>query len=442
MARLFDCFSALFSFGLALDASIAAAGAKASSVENDRQRARALIEEARSAARAMGASARRVELASFAAIAWIDEILSRHPGWAPEMEPLQAQLFNSNNAHSEFFHHLSSLQAGDEEVREIYWHALACGFKGQYYFEDGDEGELGKLKRLHAQQLPVRPLPLESLAQDRITPQPYGVPDPPGPRNPQRRERALLRAAGSLALLVPLLYLLLFWLSAPRESPPTLAQRVEQQLQNYACADLSASVSAGGKTSVRGYVPQPEDMARVESEVRSLPGVTAASFDLKLRVWPHCEVVAILKPYQARNHDKRHGLQVAASSARDGRLREGDLVLIQAGHADHDGYLRVDYYTADGAVMHLNAGPGQPLVRAGQAIQLGRDIPSSWLAAPPFGSVLLTALWSPAPFRDSADRPPFELASAYLQQLRETVATDALADRLIADFVFLETVPR
>ncbi|MBT2324398.1 DotU family type IV/VI secretion system protein [Variovorax paradoxus] len=443
MARLFDCFSALFSFGLELDAANAA-GRAAEPPDAAQRRALELLAAARAAAGAAGAPAQHIESASFAMVAWLDEVIARHPGWSTGATPLQVQLFNSNNAHSEFFHHLSALQADDAEVREIYWHALVHGFKGQYYFENGDRGELGKLKDLHGQQLSVQPLALGSLAEDHITPQPYGVPDPPGPRVPERRERALLRAAGALALLIPLVYLLGSMLNGPREAPPTLAQRVEQQLQDYACADLAATVARDGTTQVAGFVSLPEDMARVEREVRAMPGVSHASFQLQLRVWPHCEVVAILKPYQARNHDKRHGLKVAAASARNGRLREGDAVLVQATNADYDGFLWVDYFTADGAVMHLNAshGHGQARLRAGESIELGRDIASSWLVGPPFGTVLVTALSSPTRFNGAADRPPFELASAYLQRMRESLATNEAGGLPIADFVFLETVAR
>jgi type IV/VI secretion system ImpK/VasF family protein len=441
MARLLDCFSALLSFGLALDASIAV-GAVSETCDAAQRKARALIDEARAAARRMGRPAEKVESALFAVVAWLDEVLARHPGCAKSVKPLQVALFNSQNAQTEFFHHLSALQAGDDEVREVYWHALVLGFKGQYYFESGDTGELGKLKDLHGQQLPVRPVAIETLAQDRITPQPYGVPDPPGPRDPQWRQRALLRTGGALALLVPLAYLLWFLLTGPRESSPTLVQRVEQQFQTYACADLAIAQAKDGGMRVTGFVSQPEEVARLERDVRAVPGVGTVRFDLQLRVWPHCEVVAILKPYQARNLDQKLGLKVAASTARNGQLREGDMVLFQVRNADYDGYLWVDYYTADGAVMHLNAGQGQPRVRAGETIELGRDIPSSWLVAPPFGTVLLTALSSPTPFRDAADRPPFELASAYLQRLRTSLAAGEFGAKVIADFAFLETVSR
>jgi len=441
MARLLDCFSPLLSFGLALDASIAA-GRVNGSCDAARRKARMLLEEARAAARKLDKPAEQVESALFAMVAWIDEILARHPDCADGTEPLQVLLFNSNNAHSEFFHHLSAVPAGEQEVREVYWHALALGFKGQYYFEGDDRGELGKLKDLHGKQLAIQPACLEKLAEDHITPQPYGMPDPPGPRDPQGRKRALLRTGAALAAAIPLAYLFSVLMASPRETPPTLVQRVDQQLQTYACTDLSAAVTPDGMVQVSGFVSQSEQVAKVQEDVRALPGVSAASFDLQLRVWPHCEVVAILKTHQARNRDMGFGLKVEASTAHHGRLREGDPVLFQVTNAKYEGYLWVDYYTADGAVMHLNAGRGQPRVRASEVIELGKDIPASWLVAPPFGTVLLTALSSPTPFSDTADRPPFELASAYLQRLRESLATADTGAQVIADFVFLETVPR
>lgn len=174
----------------------------------------------------------------------------------------------------------------------------------------------------------------------------------------------------------------------------------------------------------------------------ALPGVKAPRFDIGLRVWPHCEVFAILKPYQMRNTEKAYGLDIDAPSAREGRLREGDNVRVQVVAPRHDSYIWVDYYTVDGSVMHLNAGQVPTRLQAGETLQIGRDIPSSWLVSPPFGSVLITVLSSPTPLTETSDRPPFELASTYLLRLRESLAASKNSERLIADFVFLETVPR
>ncbi|MET0540424.1 MAG: DotU family type IV/VI secretion system protein [Variovorax sp.] len=441
MPRLLDYFRPLFSLGLELDIAIRSGRARPSLDAAQRQLL-ALLEQVRGRAAAAGQPSRAVESASFALVAWLDEILARYPTASARPTPLQLQLFNSNNADSEFFHHLSALQAEDGELREVYWHALAHGFTGQYYFESGDGGELGKLKTLHGRQLPVPPLALDTLAQGRITPQPYSLADPQGPREPERRERAMLRAGGALALLFPLLGLLWLLLAGPRAAPQTLAQRVDLQLQTYPCSDLNATVDAAGTAAIRGFVSVPDELERVPRDVAALPGVKTVGADLALRPWPHCEVVAILKPYQARNRDRQFGLAMNLTNAHDGRLREGDLVLLQVTQPNYDGYLWVDYYTADGSVLHFNAGRSPRRLAAGEHMDLGQDVPSSWLVSPPFGTVMITAIASPMPFTANADRPPFELASDYLLRLRESLASAKEPERLVADYRFLQTAER
>ncbi|QFZ82004.1 type IV / vi secretion system, dotu [Variovorax paradoxus] len=444
MARLLDCFSPFIAFGLGLDASIAAG--RPTLPHDDAQReALRLLDIARADAHDGGANATQIESAAFAMVAWLDEILARHPDAVDGAAPLQVQLFNSNNAHSEFFHHLAALGAHDHEVREVYWHALAHGFKGQYYFESGDEGELGKLKDLHGRQLQPPPLELGSLAQDRIATQTHGVPDPRDPRGPagmRRPGRTLLRTGIALAVLVPALVLLWLWQAGPPAADTALTQRIDQQLASYACADLEASIDPDGRPRVTGFVSQRDDLLKVADDVAAIPGVRAPHFNIGLRVWPHCEVFAILKPSQARNRQKNHGLSVTAPSAIDGRLREGDPVRVQVVAPRHESYIWVDYYTADGSVMHLNTGAAPTRLRAGESLELGRDIPSSWLVSPPFGNVLITVLSAPMPFSETSDRPPYEMASAYLLRLREALAASRNSERLIADFISLDTVAR
>ena len=440
MPRLIDCFSNLISFGLALDT------VPGDAVQRRRQ-ALQLLDQARGQAEAAGYPAATIESAVFAMVAWLDEMLARSSkddagGGGEAPEPLQQQLFNSRNAHTEFFHHLSALSPADDELREVYWHALALGFAGQYYFETGDQGELGKLKDLHGRQLANAPLALPGLAREHITPQPYAVADPPLPGNPLGRERAVLSVGALLALLMPVLLLLWLSLAGPGAAPTSLAQQVSGQLQRYACADLMAQVDADGSVRVQGFVSKREDMESVQREVASIPGVRATQFQLGLRVWPHCEVYAILKPYQARNRDKGYGLRVRAPSAIEGRLREGDTVVLRLTQASFEGSVWVDYYTADGSVLHFQAGRGQQRLPADAQIDLGRDIPASWLVSPPFGTVLVTAIASPAAFSETVDRPPFELASAYLLRLREMLAANRGGERLVADLLFLETVER
>jgi len=446
MARLLDCFSPFIAFGLGLDASIAAG--RPTLPHDDAQReALRLLDIARADARDGGASATQIESAAFAMVAWLDEILGRHPDAVDGAAPLQVQLFNSNNAHSEFFHHLSALGAHDHEVREVYWHALAHGFKGQYYFESGDDGELGKLKDLHGRQLQPRPSELEGPVPPHDVRGPVDSRDPGDARGlaalrRRRRDRTLRRTAAALAVLLPSLVLLWLWQAGPPAADTALTQRIDQQLASYACADLEASIDADGRPRVTGFVSQRDDLLKVADDVAAIPGVRAPHFNIGLRVWPHCEVFAILKPSQARNRQKKHGLSVSAPSAVDGRLREGDAVRVQVVAPHHESYIWVDYFTADGSVMHLNTGPAPTRLRAGESLELGRDIPSSWLVSPPFGNVMITVLSAPMPFSETSNRPPYEMASAYLLRLREALAASKNSERLIADLISLETVAR
>lgn len=436
MTRLLDCFLPLVSLGLSIDTG-------AGTVASLRRTALQLLEASRAQTAKAGYPAATAESAVFAMAAWIDERLAQRAGTDGQTyEPLQFQLFNSRNAQTEFFHHLSALQPQDDELREVYWNALALGFTGQYYFESGDAGELGKLKSLHGRQLANPPLDLDTLARERITPQPYATPDPPQPRNPLARERAVLWSGGVLALLLPVLLLAWMSLLSPRESPPALAQRINEQLQRFACSDLNAQVEPDGRVTVRGFVAKQEDADAVKREVSTIAGVRAPQFQLGLRVWPHCEVYAILKPFQIRNWEKGYGLRIRAPSALEGRLREGDPVVLRLTQANFDANIWVDYYTADGSVLHFQAGRGQLRVPADTQVEIGRDIPASWLVSPPFGTVMVAAIASPAPFSETADRPPFELASAYLLRLREMLAANRGADRLVADYIFLETMER
>ncbi|MEJ8849294.1 DotU family type IV/VI secretion system protein [Variovorax rhizosphaerae] len=439
--RLLDFFHPLFSLGLELEAAIRAGQAEPP-VEEPHAQALGLLERARAQAIAAGQPADRVESASFALVAWLDEILARRPAWHARMPPLQLRLFNSNNAHTEFFHHLSSLQAEDDELREVYWHVMANGFRGQYYFENGDSGELGKLKALHARQLGTPPLVLGELAQEHITPQPYASPDPPGPSKPEQRERTMLRTGLALALLLPLVMLLWLFLARAPQVPTTLAQRVDSRLQTFTCADLQSTVTDSGMAEVRGFVSHRDDPERVRHEVASVPGVKSTRIELALRVWPYCEVVAMLKPYQMRNREKQWGLTVFSKTARNGQLREGDPVLLQLTQPNYDGYVWVDYFTADGSVLHFNAGLSPRRRAAAERFEIGADVPASWLVSPPFGTVLVTVLASPTPFSENIDRPPFEMASDYLLRLRESLSLHKDPERLIAEFEFLQTTER
>ncbi|MEG0245784.1 MAG: DotU family type IV/VI secretion system protein, partial [Pseudomonas sp.] len=276
--RLLDLFSQTLSFGLDLDERIAK-GTVMEQASELQQNLRELIAQARSRCLAAGKLPDQIERAAFAVAAWLDEVLTRNPNWWHTVTPLQVTLFNTNNAGNEFFDKLSSLRSEEDELRELYYHVLLLGFVGQYYYETGEQGELAKLKELHARQLPLAPVALHNLGEEGITAQPYLEKDPAGPRYPRQWDQLLLKGAAVLALLIPLAYLGWLLLATPQAHGPTLAERVQRQLQTYKCADLTAQVDENGTTRVSGYLPRSEDIARLSQEVQALDGVKQATFE-------------------------------------------------------------------------------------------------------------------------------------------------------------------
>jgi type IV/VI secretion system ImpK/VasF family protein len=442
VAKLFDCFAPVFSLGLELDARIAASTAPAQ-VEPVYAQLRAAVDRAKAAALAAGYRPEQADSAVFSVVAWLDEIVARNPAYWASGTPLQVAIFNTNNAGNEFFQQFGALKASDDEVREVYYHALLCGFVGQYYFETGENGELGKLKELHARQLPIAPAPTHTLREERITPQPYLTRDPSGPRYPRQWDNLVLKVGVALALAIPLIYLLYLLLAAPKDSGPTLAQQVDQRLQGYPCSDLSATVADDGVTAVSGTVSKPEEIEQVRSDVSAIKGVKDSSFDLSVRIWPHCEVVAILKPYRERNLDRRQGLEVRPTTGHSDRFIEGERVMVKLQQANFDGYLYVDYYTVDGTVLHLYPNRREPesgrLVVSAEQFLVGEKAP--WEIGPPFGQELITVIASPVPLYTS-ERPEIEQASVYVPRLREMLDANQAADRLSADFLFMQTEPK
>ena len=179
--RLLDYFAPLFAYGLAVDEQAAARDAQ-SELAPLNARARELIDQARKMALANGKSMQAVELAGFAVVAWFDEIIQRHEARRDQPSPLQLALFHTSDASSEFFEHLARLDNKAEEVREVYCTSLLLGFVGQYYYEKGDGGELGRIKSVYCRPYAAPAVILQALQRESITPQPYLTPDSPARR--------------------------------------------------------------------------------------------------------------------------------------------------------------------------------------------------------------------------------------------------------------------
>lgn len=203
--RLLECYAPLFAYGLLIEeqASTADGPGELATVQ---ARARAIMDEARGKALAAGKALADVEMAGFAAVAWFDEIVMRQDEWKHLASPLQLDLFGTSGAASEFFDHLARLPPTAEEVREVFGMALMLGYAGQYYYEQDDSGELGRIKALYCRSSITATGVLQSLQREPITPQPYLAPGSPPLRLPAswvgRRSVPFVAAAVVLPVLV------------------------------------------------------------------------------------------------------------------------------------------------------------------------------------------------------------------------------------------------
>lgn len=441
MARLLHHFLPVFTFGLALDEKVTANQASETAAAVT-ARARELIDRAKSAAQADGKRPEQADGAAFAVVAWIDEIMARNPAYLTGSIPLQVAMFNTNNAGNEFFHHLSALKQDQDEVREVYYHALLCGFVGQYYYENADTGELGKLKELHSRQLPVAPAPIHTLREEKITPQPYGVADPQGPRYPRQWDRTLLRIGALVALLIPIGYLIYILLAAPL---PSILAPVQKELAAFPCSDLQVSADEDkGTVKVDGYVSRADDIAGVKQRIDGVEGVKSSAVNVQLRIWPHCEVVKILAQYKARNSDNGHGLAITPSTGHSDRFIENENVIVKLQQANYDGYLYVDYYTVNGAVAHMYPNDGEPdsgrLIQSAEQFEVGATPSKTWTVSAPFGQELITVIASPTPLYEEA-LPEIQTAEEYLPRLRQMLDANRGNAKLSATYLFMQTEP-
>lgn len=448
MASLFDCFAPVFERGLRVDEE---AGRGELDTATVRTELRDLVQAARARASSAGHGARDVERAAFAVVAWLDEVMAQHTDVGAGWVPLQVELFNTNNAGNEFFVYLRELGPGQAEVREVYFTALCLGFVGEYILDAGKGGALEQITDTAGADLPVRPIEPEALAERPITPQPYELPLPKGPRLPRHWEKPVLVGATTVAVLVPLG--LIGWALWPtpappppppedeEEAPPPVDPRPEvaQRVAGYECADLDYRIEAGNVVVLSGFVQSEQDRSRLTGSLREVEGVSAVrAGELGVEPWPFCEVLLVTEPLRERNRTEDLGLDLAVRGG--AVLYEGDDFVVEIGTPGFAAYLYLDYVQHDGLVGHVAHAPAD---EPPDAPDERFPYPTGYEIEEPFGREMIVLIATSRPLFEEP-RPEFEPAGDYLPVLRERI--DALmaagADLpRAATHVFVQTRP-
>ena len=245
-----------------------------------------------------------------------------------------------------------------------------------------------------------------------------------------------------------------FWHLSSTPPCPPLAE-IEAQLRRdpaaQQCADIAVEVDRC-VVKLQGRIESEESRARLRSVVQNIRGITYVN-DTLMRIVeaPFCVVLDILEPVQKHAETHDFGLKVRLVN-KEGKkspvyVQGENLIIEVTTPAQFASFVYVDYYSTDGQVQHLFPNIKEPLnlfpPRSVYTVGQPDDKHIEWKPLPPFGRELITVIATKQPLLFTPKTPRYdpEMASAYLDQLRQAIPRDeALAQaEIAATFYSIET---
>lgn len=203
-------------------------------------------------------------------------------------------------------------------------------------------------------------------------------------------------------------------------------------LTSFDCARISATfIPETGAIEMRGHVPDPAMRAQVVAAMQAQVGEgIRVTGNLRHLPAPQCGALSGISSVglpQSTDQFTNERLVGADAHAREYRYSEGQRLQFDLGAPDYDAYIYVDYFDAEGQVIHLvpnefvaleqhaaksslgvgASGPGQP----GLIITIG----------PPYGQEIAVAFATTTQLFDEP-RPLVEPAAPYLDDMKSRIA--------------------
>lgn len=414
------------------------------------------VQAAEAAARSELRPDRDIELAGYAVVAWIDEVMLGYPEWGKAAPNLQGELLQTQVARETFFTHLEELGDDQDEVRQVYYLLLCLGFQGYYGELSNGREELERLMDIHSRRLDLAPASAAALAEERLTAQPYGV-QPPTPvrRRPTPKPPPPLRPAPAAPkpaarwrwglilglILVPLALLLIAGMLL---TPGWLRQKVDARLADMDCAYLDGSVGSDRMTTLEGYVSSEAEREILLADVGGMTFMAGTEDDIAVLPWPFCRVLEDAWPRARRSEREGLGAKIGLADPSQ-PLRNRFLVVVEAFAPAFDGYLYLFYVHSDGGVVPLLPNEMMEENRhvAGQRIALGEeDSPFRLRVAPPFGTDMLLLYAASEPLLDGPPVSYYDDLEQLVDRLRAgLMAVEQAGGQTAASFSFIETKP-
>lgn len=229
----------------------------------------------------------------------------------------------------------------------------------------------------------------------------------------------------SAVAAVLLVGIAILWMTGPRHTfsgiPQTMLQLAQPHLQYLASLTMFTKDDAKPPVAIRPDASAPTPALPPETPAPK-PARTAAVPPSTAPPAANLPVDAMQRAAALMQHVFPGGgdfqLQVWTNKGADRVYTEGEKLLVHI-LADRSAYLQVDYYQADGQVVHLLPNALEPNdIKSGQVFTLGKsDQTFQFEIAPPFGVEMLTVLASQVPLEIQRGMPNIELATRYLKHL-------------------------
>ncbi|NDR56201.1 DUF4384 domain-containing protein [Aliiruegeria sabulilitoris] len=202
-------------------------------------------------------------------------------------------------------------------------------------------------------------------------------------------------------------------------------------LTGIPCARLQTEFDAEtGKLELRGHVPEDALRTPLLTAIQAHIGTDIPVTDaLQILPRPQCgALTGIANLGLPQSDDQRTNPRIVGPNAfvREFRFQEGDRLRLDLTAPDYDAYVYIDYFDADGSVLHLQPNEIVPLEKSPAKTALLSGVENdgrpalNLTIAPPFGQEIVVAFASSAPLYDGL-RPLVEPSEAYIAFLSERV---------------------
>jgi serine/threonine protein kinase len=235
---------------------------------------------------------------------------------------------------------------------------------------------------------------------------------------------------------------------APVAAPPPMPSldAVASALAAVPCSALLASAS-GRALRIEGYLAKDFSRTRLSDTLAAIPGVSTVTLDAQPVAQNTCAVIATLGPYWVAHRRAGGGasIRLTVPNARPGNIvTEGDSLMVDITTAGAESFATVDYFEADGNVVHLlpNARARDNRAPAHYTATIGSL--GNWMIGPPFGNEIVALVTTPAPLFDAL-RPEVEPGADYLRAMEKGLARASAAagpGKIAVDFVQIGTRAR